>query len=85
MTKHGGTRPGAGRRYLNGSDPHKGTPAVTVTISIPQATHDLLRDLGNGNVSAGVRRAVEIVREVDRLVKSGEIKVVLPGERENGK
>ena len=59
MTKHGGTRPGAGRPYLNGSDPHEGTPLVTVTISIPQATRDLLRDLGNGNVSAGVRRLVK--------------------------
>ena len=61
--QHGGARKGAGRRYLNGSDPHEGTPLVTVTISIPQAMRDTLRDLGNGNVSAGVRRAVEIVRE----------------------
>ena len=59
LIRHGGARPGAGRRYLNGSDPHEGTPAVTATISIPQATHDLLRDLGNGNVSAGVRRLVK--------------------------
>ena len=64
MTKqHGGARLGAGRRYLNGSDPHEGTPAVTVTISIPQAMRDKLRDLGNGNVSAGVRRAMEMAQE----------------------
>ena len=83
--QHGGARKGAGRRYLNGSDPHEGTPLVTVTISLTAADRDMLRDLGNGNVSAGVRRAVEIVKEVDRLVKSGEIKVVPPGERENEK
>ena len=58
MTKHGGARKGAGRRYLNGSKPSEGELAVTVTISIPQAMRDKLRDLGNGNVSAGVRRLV---------------------------
>ena len=63
MTKHGGARPGAGRRYLNGSDPHEGTPLVTVTISIPRTMRDKLRDLGNGNVSAGVRRAMEMAQE----------------------
>ena len=69
MTKHGGARPGAGRRYLNGRDPHEGTPAVTATISIPQAMRDTLRDLGNGNVSAGVRRAVETLQQKEKTMQ----------------
>ena len=64
MTKqHGGARKGAGRRYLNGSKPGEGESAVTVTISIPREMRDKLRDLGDGNVSAGVRRAVEMAQE----------------------
>jgi len=63
MTKHGGAREGAGRPYLNGSEPGKGQPAKRVTITVTQETLDTLEELGDGNVSAGVRRVVEIVRE----------------------
>ena len=62
MTKHGGARPGAGRRYLNGSDPHEGTPLVTVTISVTAADKEFLRCVGNGNVSAGVRLVLEKIQ-----------------------
>jgi hypothetical protein len=62
-SQHGGKRAGAGRRYLNGSDPHEGQPAIRVTITITRDTKNALEELGDGNVSAGVRRAVEIVRE----------------------
>ena len=65
MTKHGGARKGAGRRYLNGSKPGEGESAVSVTISIPQATRDKLREWGDGNVSAGVRWAVGMTRDIE--------------------
>jgi hypothetical protein len=64
MTKqHGGKREGAGRRYLNGSEPHEGEPARRITVTVTQDTLDALEELGDGNVSAGVRRAVEIAQE----------------------
>ncbi len=61
--QHGGARKGAGRRYLNGSDPHEGRPARRVTISVTQATLEKARKLGDGNVSEGFRRAVEYAQE----------------------
>ena len=72
MTKHGGARPGAGRPHLNGSKPGEGELVVTVTISIPRAMRDKLRDLGNGNVSEGVRRAVAITSEFNRFTTTHE-------------
>ena len=66
MTKHGGARKGAGRRYLNGSDPHEGRPARRVTISVTDADIETLQALGSGNVSKGVRKAVALVNEFHR-------------------
>ena len=66
IIQHGGARKGAGRRYLNGSDPHEGQPARRVTISVTQETLETLRALGDGNVSAGVRKAVALVNEFHR-------------------
>ena len=62
-SQHGGARKGAGRRYLNGSDPHEGQAAERVTISVTQATLEKARKLGDGNVSDGFRRAVEYSEE----------------------
>lgn len=59
MTKHGGAREGAGRPHLDGSKPGEGEPVEPVTISLTAADRKFLRELGDGNVSAGVRRLIK--------------------------
>ena len=68
----GGKRPGAGRRYLNGSAPGEGEAAVKVTITIPREMADWLRRLGDDNLSAGVREAVGLAQELREVVERGE-------------
>jgi hypothetical protein len=62
-SQHGGKREGAGRRYLNGSDPHEGNPARRITVTVTQDTLEELEKLGDGNVSKGVRKAAEYSKE----------------------
>lgn len=50
---HGGQRKGAGRKALYDQR------MIKITITLPRAYLDALCDLGNGNVSLGVRRLCE--------------------------
>lgn len=67
--KIGGVRPGAGRTPLYG----KARKQVSIRLS-PEA-EDFLRDLGNGNMSAGVMKAATIVMQMEsiRLLRSSSI------------
>jgi hypothetical protein len=49
----GGQRPGAGRPRLDAE------PLVRVTVTVPAALAARLKELGDGNASAGVRRLLE--------------------------
>jgi len=51
---HGGRRKGAGRKLIYEQE------MVKVTITLPPAHITTLRDLGEGNVSLGTRRLVEL-------------------------
>ena len=61
MTTRGGAREGAGRKPI--------APGGTVraTVTLPADALDLLRELGEGNVSEGVRLLVE--RHLSRRLK----------------
>lgn len=50
--KRGGARPNAGKRA------DMTTPANRVTVTLDDATLKKARQIGNGNVSAGIRAAV---------------------------
>lgn len=80
--QHGGARSGAGRRYLNGSDPHEGQAAERVTITVTRATLEKARELGDGNVSDGFRRAVEMVSERENEMSKNTAKYRCPRCRE---
>ena len=54
MTNHGGPRKGAGRKPLFG-----GQPMTRVTVSLPIQVLPLLRKLGSGNLSAGIRALLD--------------------------
>jgi len=51
---HGGQRASAGRKLIYEQE------MVKVTITLPPAHITTLRDLGEGNVSLGTRRLVEL-------------------------
>jgi hypothetical protein len=61
--RHGGPRPGSGRKFLNGSEPGEGVYAVRKTITLPSSLVDYLTQLGDGNLSKGIRIAAEYHRE----------------------
>jgi hypothetical protein len=50
----GGKREGAGRPALFPAE-----PTVRATVTLPAALAARLRELGNGNLSAGIRRLAE--------------------------
>lgn len=62
-TKKGGPRPGSGRPHLNGQRPGQGEYLRKITVSLPADLIDWLREIGEGNVSRGIRRLAEIARE----------------------
>jgi len=47
---HGGQREGAGRKLIYDQK------MVKITVTLPPACVDALRDLGEGNVSLGIRK-----------------------------
>lgn len=51
---HGGPRPGAGRKPLRDDE-----SMVRSTVTLLKTHHDYLAKLGNGNVSAGIRKLIE--------------------------
>jgi hypothetical protein len=51
--EHGGRRSNAGRPQLTD------TPTVTYSITLHPADRDYLREVGKGNVSAGIRALIE--------------------------
>jgi len=52
-TTHGGARTGAGRKLMYDQK------MIKVTVTLPPACVDALRDLGEGNVSLGIRKLSE--------------------------
>ncbi len=60
--KHGGSRPGAGRRRLDGKKAGAGKFVLDKTVSLPPNVVEYLSQLGNGNLSLGVRMAAEFHR-----------------------
>jgi predicted PilT family ATPase len=60
--KHGGSRPGAGRRRLDGKKAGAGKYVLDKTVSLPPNVVEYLSQLGNGNLSLGVRMAAEFHR-----------------------
>lgn len=64
MTKrksnHGGARPGAGRKRI--IPPEENIPPVSSNLD--KATRATMQELGEGNVSEGIRRAAKIVSRV---------------------
>lgn len=60
MNTRGGRRAGAGRKKA-------GTPPLRhTTISLDTETLEILRQLGDGSISAGVREAVRLATEARR-------------------
>jgi hypothetical protein len=51
---HGGPRPGSGRKRIKDDE-----PLVRSTVTLLKTHHDYLAKLGDGNVSAGIRKLVE--------------------------
>ena len=51
--------PTAGKRQPGGGRKPAARPLRHITVTLPAETIATLRQLGNGNVSAGVRRVVE--------------------------
>lgn len=58
-SNHGGARPGAGKR----KNPLQGARYYKPYLDAP--TVEILRDLGDGNLSLGIRRAARIVKGRD--------------------
>ena len=58
MTGWGGKRDGAGRKPLNGK-----TPSRRISVTIPQSLCDYLLDIGDGNLSLGIRIAAQFHKE----------------------
>jgi hypothetical protein len=56
--KRGGARPGAGRPVGVTLAPDEAT--VRKTVTLPQSMVDRLEQLGEGNVSLGIRRLLEM-------------------------
>ena len=56
----GGSRPGAGR-------PPSPNPLRTLSVRLTPAQIDRLRELGDGNASAGIRRLLASVEPCQRL------------------
>lgn len=54
LSGRGGPGRGQGRKPLSA-----GEPTIEATISLPQSHWEILRELGDGNASAGVRHLVE--------------------------
>lgn len=48
----GGPRPGSGRKLIGD------TPMVKITVTLPQDVIEQLEQLGEGNISAGIREAM---------------------------
>ena len=55
--RHGGPREGAGRKPLLGK------PMARYQVMLDSATARKLRELGKGNLSAGIRAAAELTDE----------------------
>lgn len=56
--RHGGPRPGAGRKCLDGKN-----ISLKVTVVLPPGLVAYARQMGQGNLSAGVRLALEKYKE----------------------
>jgi len=54
---HGGARPGAGRKLGNGKPDAK---SALLVCKVTTDEKDFARQLGNGNASEGVRRALAL-------------------------
>lgn len=57
---HGGRREGAGRKTLYDEK------MITVTIRLPPLYVNMLRSLGDGNASLGVRNLIEAANRFER-------------------
>lgn len=80
-TKHGGARPRAGRKYLNGSNPGEGQRLQAVSVTLPAEMKEALRILGDDNISAGIRIVYEFWKERE----SQMINVTIKQENGDGK
>ena len=69
--KHGGYRPGAGRRRLDGQKAGKGKYVVDKTVSLPPDIVKYLVQLGNGNLSLGVRIAANFHKRANQVLDEG--------------
>ena len=70
--KHGGYRPGAGRRRLDGQKAGTGKYVVDKTVSLPPEIVKYLTQLGNGNLSLGVRIAANFHKSSHRDLDENE-------------
>ncbi len=52
----GGSRPGSGRPTLGGDE----DPTVTVTVNMPLSLKHAAAEIGEGNMSRGIREAIAI-------------------------
>lgn len=55
-TTHGGTRPGAGRKRLAPDGVEKRS------VSLPSDMWEIVKELGEGNYSAGIRKLIDAHR-----------------------
>lgn len=55
-TQHGGTREGAGRKPLTDE------PTESSRITMPASYWQYVKELGNGNASAGIRKLIEVAK-----------------------
>ena len=59
MSGRGGTRVGAGRKRL---DADSDTLIFKISLLVDEESYEYIKDLGEGNVSLGARRAIALLR-----------------------